>query len=218
MGLHGQHLYWGSRRLHGSCVHAPPAHGRARGAPRADGPPALLAAWAHPDVIPLDFELPDIPRDELLRRLTREPETAWIPVVVVSGEPDVADRVPRDGATGAVTIVRKPVGGAELCTVVDLVLEDRTGATADERGATRSESQGLLHQQRELLYRVISTGSAPLVRQVFRRLAADRKCRRKPPQAPSWNEIARSGRQEGLLNDGERVLLAGGPAMVAAAP
>ena len=38
------------------------------------------------------------------------------------------------------------------------------------------------------------------------------------PQAPNWREVARAGRQEGQLNDGEGALLAAGPALIAAAP
>jgi DNA-binding response OmpR family regulator len=103
--------------------------------PAPTGRPALLAARAHPDVILLNLGLPDISEDEVPQRLKREPETARIPVVVVSGDPDAADRVPRDRATGAVTILHKPAGGAELCTVVDLVLEDRRWEVVEE--ATR---------------------------------------------------------------------------------
>src|SRR5512139_2473384 len=71
----------------------------------ATGHGALLAARAHPDLILLDLGLPDISGDEVLRRLKRDPHTADIPVVVVSGEPDAAARVPRDGVTGAVAIL-----------------------------------------------------------------------------------------------------------------
>src|SRR5512139_310294 len=78
-------------------------------APNGHG--ALLAARARPDLIFLDLGLPDISGDEVLRRLKRDPYTAQIPVVVVSGEPDAAARVPRDGVTGAVAILQKPMLG-----------------------------------------------------------------------------------------------------------
>jgi len=186
--------------------------------PAPTGHAALLAARAHPDLIFLDLGLPDISGDEVLRRLKRDPNTAQIPVVVVSGEPDAAARVPRDGVTGAVAILQKPVLGSELCAVVDLVLEARQAEPRDLPGAPRTGTVPLDPQQRAIVYRLISTGSGPLVRQVFRRLDADRTCRRAPAAAPapSWRDLARAGRQEGLLNDGEGALLATGSAVVAA--
>jgi DNA-binding response OmpR family regulator len=183
-----------------------------------DGHGALRAARAHPDLILLDLGLPDISGDEVLRCLKRDTFTAQIPVVIVSGEPDAADRVPRGGVTGAVAVLQKPVSGSEICAVVDLVLEGRSSDTVDAPGATFAGSGPLDRQQRELLYRLLSTGSDPLVRQIFRRLDADRLRRHKSTatQAPSWRDLARAGRQEGLLNDGEGALLAAGPTFIAA--
>jgi DNA-binding response OmpR family regulator len=179
------------------------------------GHAALLAARAHPDVILLDLGLPDISGDEVLRRLKRDPHTAPIPVVVVSGEPDAADRVPRDGATGAVAILQKPMLGSELCAVVDFVLEGRQFCIGEAQAATFLGNTPSEDTQREIVYRLISTGSDRLVRQVFRRLGADRRCRQDPAvvEAPSWKDLARAGRQEGLLNEGEGALLAAGPAV-----
>ena len=119
--------------------------------PAPTGHAALLAARAHPDVIFLDLGLPDILGDEVLRRLKRDPYTAQIPVVVVSGEPDAAGRVPRDGATGAVAILQKPVGGAELCAVVDFVLAGRGSETADAHGAGFAGTLPLDPRHRELV-------------------------------------------------------------------
>ena len=117
------------------------------------GHAALLAARAHPEVILLDLGLPDISGDEVLRRLKRDPYTAQIPVVVVSGEPDAADRVPRGGGTGAVAILQKPVGGADLCAVVDRVLAGWTSDTREPPGATRTGTVPLDHRQSAIVYR-----------------------------------------------------------------
>jgi DNA-binding response OmpR family regulator len=181
------------------------------------GHAALRAARAHPDLILLDLGLPDISGDEVLRRLKRDSNTAQIPVVVVSGEPDAADRVPRDGATGAVAVLQKPMLGSELCAVVDFVLEGWTSGIGEAQAATLQGAAPLDRGQREIIYRLISTGSHPLVRQVFRRLGADRRCRQYPAaaDAPSWRDLARAGHQEGLLSAGEGALLAAGPAIVA---
>ena len=121
--------------------------------PAPTGHAALLAARAHPDVILLDLGLPDISGDEVLRRLKRDPYTAQIPVVVVSGEPDAAVRVPRGGATGAVAILQKPVHGAEICAVVDLVLEGRMSDTREPHGAARTGTMPLGRQQGAIVYR-----------------------------------------------------------------
>jgi DNA-binding response OmpR family regulator len=181
--------------------------------PAPTGHAALCAARAHPDVILLDLGLPDIAGDEVLRRLKRDPATAPIPVVIVSGEPNAAARVPRGGAAGAVAILQKPVGGAALCAVVDFVLAERTAAPAAAPGAPGPGRGWLPSQQRDLISRLLSRGSDPLVHQVYRRLVADRTGRPAPsaPPAPSWPELACAGRQEGLLSDEERALLAACP-------
>ena len=119
--------------------------------PAPTGHAALLAARAHPDVILLDLGLPDIAGDEVLRRLKRDPYTAQIPVVIVSGEPDAADRVPRGGGTGAFAILQKPVGGHDLCAVVDWVLARRQADTWDPPGATLPGTGLLDPRQRELV-------------------------------------------------------------------
>jgi len=121
--------------------------------PAPNGHAALLAARAHPDVILLDLGLPDISGDEVLRRLKRDPYTAQIPVVIVSGEPDAADRVPRGGTTGAVAILQKPVGGVDLCAVVDLVRAGRQADTWDPPGAARTGTMPLGRQQGAIVYR-----------------------------------------------------------------
>ncbi len=185
--------------------------------PAPTGHAALLAARAHPDVILLDLGLPDISGEEVLRRLKRDPCTAQIPVVVVSGEPDAADRVPRDGHIGAVAVLQKPVSGSDLCAVVDFVLEDRRYGTGNARPSAVMGNVPVGRRQREIIYRLLSAGSHSLVRQVFRRLGADRRSRHDAAAAepPSWTDLARAGRQEGVLNDGEGALLAAGPAAVA---
>jgi len=121
--------------------------------PAPTGHAALLAARAHPDLILLDLGLPDISGDEVLRRLKRDPDTVSIPVVVVSGEPDAADRVPRGGGTGAVAILQKPVGGADLCGVVERVLAGRTADTWDPRGVTPPGTGPLEPRHGELVSR-----------------------------------------------------------------
>lgn len=181
--------------------------------PAPTGHAALLAARAHPDLILLDLGLPDIPGAEVLRRLKREPGTAQIPVVVVSADPDAADRVPRNGAAGAVAILQKPVLGSEICAVVDLVLEGRQSEMR-EGGGGRPAKAHLDSRQREIVFRLLRTGSDPLVRQVCRRLGADgpRREWRHGTETVSWREIVGLAKQEGLVGEAEgQMLLRGIP-------
>ncbi len=177
--------------------------------PAPTGHAALLAARAHPDLILLDLGLPDIPGDEVLRRLKREPETAQIPVVVVSGEPDAASRVPRNGAAGAVAILQKPLLGSELCAVVDLVLEDRQSEMWEARTDALTRSARLDRQQRALVYRLINAGSHPLVREVCRCLGGSQTQRtwRRAAEDVTWTEVVGLAKLEGLLGEAEGQLL-----------
>jgi CheY-like chemotaxis protein len=173
------------------------------------GHAALLAAREHPDVILLDLGLPDMGGDEVLRRFKRHPDTAQIPVVVVSGQPDAADIVARDWATGAVAILQKPVSGSELCGVVDIVHNARSAGADVARGPAPWQRGALSCRQPELLYRLISAGSDLLVRRVCRRLGADRGwepwCRTAEPS--SWPDIVTRARLEGLLAEAEGQIL-----------
>ncbi len=77
-----------------------------------------LAREVHPDLISLDIRLPDLDGFEVLQLLKRDPETADIPVVVVSVVMD-PDRGLRLGAYDYLT---KPVDEAQLLKVVDRIL------------------------------------------------------------------------------------------------
>lgn len=177
--------------------------------PAPTGHAALLAARAHPDAILLDLGLPDIPGDEVLRRLKREPDTARIPVMVVSGEPDAADRVPRGGPAGAVAVLQKPVLGSELCAVVDLVLDGQQSENWDARAEAPTENARLDRRQREIVYRLIGTGSDPLVREVCRCLGADNthRTRRRVAENVTWTAVVGLAKREGLLREAEGQML-----------
>ncbi len=176
----------------------------------ADGETALREAHAQPDLILLDLGLPVLSGAEVLRRLKRTPDTAPIPVVIVSGEPDAAAVVRDSGVHAVAAILRKPVNCQELCDVVDTVLN--TPARWAEGG-----DPGVPEQRGQLLYRLITEGSNALVRQVCLRLEADRSYphEARATGAPSWRDLARAGRQEALLSDREGALLAGEPAVLA---
>ena len=173
----------------------------------ASGAAALRAALAHPDMILLDLGLPDLPGEEVLRRLKAQPETARIPVVIVSGQPDAAALVARSGARAVAAILRKPLLFPELCAVVAAVL-DAPADWVEPTGPPASRGQ--------LIYRLVTEGSNALVRQVCLRLEEDRTPRWGAPASalPGWSDLARLAQREGLLSKAEGTLLAAEPAVL----
>ncbi len=80
----------------------------------ASGVEALrLARQARPHLILLDPALPDLPGNEVCRRLDADPSTAWIPVVIVSSRDAEIDRVV-GFELGAADYVVKPFSLREL--------------------------------------------------------------------------------------------------------
>ena len=84
----------------------------------ADGQQALdvVGQW-RPDVVTLDVVMPGLDGFETLERLRADPETADIPVVLVTGRAQAADRS-RGEALGADAYLTKPFEPAELVAVV----------------------------------------------------------------------------------------------------
>jgi CheY-like chemotaxis protein len=84
----------------------------------ADGQEGLEAAAAwHPDVMTLDVVMPRLGGFEVLERLRADPSTADIPVVIVTGRAQGADRA-RGEALGVDAYLTKPFEPAELVAVV----------------------------------------------------------------------------------------------------
>jgi CheY-like chemotaxis protein len=77
-----------------------------------------LARELHPVLILLDLHLPDMSGEEALRRLKADPETASIPVVVLSADvtPGRIDRILDAGAVGYLS---KPVDVPRLINYLD---------------------------------------------------------------------------------------------------
>ena len=84
----------------------------------SDGEAALeiVADW-RPDVITLDVVMPGLGGFETLERLRADPATADIPVVIVTGRAQAADRA-RGDELGADAYLTKPFEPAELVSVV----------------------------------------------------------------------------------------------------
>jgi CheY-like chemotaxis protein len=76
----------------------------------------LATSW-RPDVVTLDVVMPRLDGFEALAALRGDPRTASMPVVVVSGRAQAADRA-RGEALGADAYLAKPFEPAELLAVV----------------------------------------------------------------------------------------------------
>jgi len=71
-----------------------------------------------PDLILLDLHLPDMPGEEVLRRLWSNPETRSLPVAVLSADATPSQRQ-RLLASGAVAYLTKPIDIAQLLELID---------------------------------------------------------------------------------------------------
>jgi signal transduction histidine kinase/CheY-like chemotaxis protein len=80
-----------------------------------------LARQHTPDLILLDLHLPDVPGDQVLARLRRDPRTRHIPVVILSADatPGQVDRLL---AAGANEYMAKPIDVAEFLRLLDRTL------------------------------------------------------------------------------------------------
>jgi signal transduction histidine kinase/ActR/RegA family two-component response regulator len=87
-----------------------------------------LAGEHHPDLLLLDLHLPDLPGEEVLRRLRTNPKTAAVPVVVLSADarPSLIKRLLDQGARAFLT---KPLDVKELLALLDEVAAERQAAT-----------------------------------------------------------------------------------------
>lgn len=168
----------------------------------SDAPSALQEARDCPDVVLLELGLPDLPGEELLRHLKSQPETADIPVLIITGRRETAVQI-ETSAKGCVTdILLKPVSGAQLREAVDHALAGRQELDADALRLARSRRQ-------ELILRLIFEGSDPLASHICRRVSADRTRMKGPRSADAltWTEIAEWGKREGLLDAEQARLL-----------
>ncbi len=81
----------------------------------------LLAVESAPDLIVLDWMLEELSGIEVCRRLRRDPETANIPIIMLTARGEEADRI-RGLETGADDYVTKPFSPPELVARVRAVL------------------------------------------------------------------------------------------------
>jgi len=83
-----------------------------------------LAVEHHPDLVLLDLHLPDMSGEEVLRRLRDCPETAEVPVVILSADatPSQVERLLNQGARAFLT---KPLEVKELLALLDTISAER---------------------------------------------------------------------------------------------
>jgi len=98
-----------------------------------DGEDALLMAREQaPDLVVLDWMLEGVSGIEVCRRLRRIPETANVPIIMLTARGEEADRI-RGLETGADDYVTKPFSPRELVARVVAVLRRVRPALAGER-------------------------------------------------------------------------------------
>jgi protein-histidine pros-kinase len=92
-----------------------------------------LAGEHHPDLVLLDLDLPDMPGEEVIRRLRAEPSTAHVPVVILSADarPSQIHRLLDKGARHFLT---KPLDVRELLELLDTVAAERDQAGSRSPG------------------------------------------------------------------------------------
>jgi DNA-binding response OmpR family regulator len=87
-----------------------------------------LAREHHPDMILLDLGLPDLPGEEVLRRLRAGSKTADVPVVILSSADTSPGLCTRLLERGVRTFLTKPLDVKELLGLVDAIAAERRQA------------------------------------------------------------------------------------------
>lgn len=77
-----------------------------------------VAVGSQPDLILLDLHLPDVPGDDVLDRLRREPRTADIPIIVLSADAN-EQRIEAMLSAGAAAYLTKPFDLDHLLATID---------------------------------------------------------------------------------------------------
>ena len=87
----------------------------------------MLAEEEEPDLVILDWMLPDISGIEICRRLKSQPKTRSLPVIMLTARGEEDDRI-RGLESGADDYVVKPYSPAEMMARVQALLRRRTEA------------------------------------------------------------------------------------------
>jgi CheY-like chemotaxis protein len=88
-----------------------------------------LADQRRPDLLLLDLNLPDIPGEEVLRRLRARPENVDVPVMILSAD-STSRNITRLLQSGADAYLTKPFDVPHFLEVVDRLLAGQRGSKA----------------------------------------------------------------------------------------
>ena len=98
-----------------------------------NGESGIALAQTHaPRLILLDLDLPDVHGSEVIQRLQKQPATARIPVVVISGD-TTPSQIERLLVLGARNYLTKPFNPQAFLAVVDGILEETARSRAGRR-------------------------------------------------------------------------------------
>ncbi len=167
-----------------------------------DARSALEEVKHRPDLVLLDLGLPDLPGEVLLPRLKSRPETAQIPVLVITAKKEAAAQVRTSEDRRVADVLLKPVSKAQVRQAVETAL---AGQPEPDAGTLRRMQE----HQAELIKRLIVEGSDPLVFHTCRRMSLDRTQGKGSlaGQDLSWTEIADWANREGLVDAEQASLL-----------
>jgi signal transduction histidine kinase/CheY-like chemotaxis protein len=104
---------------------------------------AGLAEQKRPDLLLLDLNLPDMTGEQVLRRLRARPDTADVPVIIMSSDASSLS-VTRLLETGADAYVTKPIDVRRFLGTLD-VLISRHAACAPHDGGSAGDDKSLAH-------------------------------------------------------------------------
>ena len=93
----------------------------------------LMARHKKPDLILMDIVMPEINGFQATRYLTRQPDTAHIPIIIISGSNQESDKA-WGLKLGAREFMNKPVDKVELLGKIDRLLREKPKQIPAERG------------------------------------------------------------------------------------
>jgi PAS domain S-box-containing protein len=99
-----------------------------------------LAAEHHPDLVLLDLHLPDMPGEEVLRRLRVDPKTADVPVVILSADARHT-QIKRMLKQGARTFLTKPLDVKELLGLLAAIADEQERSASPPPASTTASSR-----------------------------------------------------------------------------
>jgi CheY-like chemotaxis protein len=174
----------------------------------ADGRAALEAVKRHrPDLVVLDVMMPELSGFDVAAVLKGDPETARIPIMILS----VVDDPERGVRLGVERYFTKPVDVRALLTEVEALLRDAAAGTrvavVDPAGRRRGPRSGAPRDRRPRRRRASSSSACPTPTARWRRCCgAARRAgptwswpARRPRGRPAWRPAARCGDPAGAV-------------------